>query len=210
MITMMNYDEAIKLVKSLDVSPDNDSWQISMKLSEVECVERIRVSDGASKICLIPENSPFVIKWSEGRDTTEAMDEVRIYQQAVEENLEMFFPKTAFLCRINDVDFVVQEKIDSSCDDLSIRKYKQYQKIAKTAKGSLVRKMEREFHKASRGYRRCLNETWAKMALVIYGKRACLSLEKFIIEHSINDLHDNNVGYKNNKPIILDFSGYHR
>ena len=30
------------------------------------------------------------------------------------------------------------------------------------------------------------------------------------IQNAINDLHDSNIGYNHNKPIILDFSGYDR
>ena len=30
------------------------------------------------------------------------------------------------------------------------------------------------------------------------------------IENRINDLHESNIGYKNDRPIILDFSGFDR
>lgn len=210
MVMTMNYDEAIQLLKSLEISARDDSWDVMNRLEKTEYKRTVNVADGASKICLIPQDAPFVIKWSAGVNTTEAMDEVKIYQKAMEENLAMFFPKTAFLCKINDVNFVVQEKIDCSCGDLSFKKAEKYRSIAQTAKNSLVWKMQKEFHKASREYRRDVDTLWAKMALVIYGKRACMSLERFVIENAINDLHRSNIGFKNDKPIILDFSGYHR
>ena len=48
------------------------------------------------------------------------------------------------------------------------------------------------------------------MALVIFGKKLVKSLCEFIVENDINDLHENNIGYKDNLPVILDFSGYKR
>ena len=68
--------------------------------------------------------------------------------------------------------------------------------------------MDNCFYQMKRG--RELNPLWASMAIVLYGKRKCKALCKFIIENSINDLHYSNIGYLKDKPIILDFSGYHR
>ena len=72
--------------------------------------------------------------------------------------------------------------------------------------------MDKCFKKAAPNgrYARNLDPLWAKMALVIYGKKLCKTLCEFIIENKINDLHESNIGYKNNRPIILDFSGFDR
>lgn len=68
--------------------------------------------------------------------------------------------------------------------------------------------MNKATHIENLGYNRELDYTWAAMALVIYGKTVCKKLCNFIQENKINDLRDANIGYKNNKPIILDFSGF--
>ena len=138
------------------------------------------------------------------------MEEVEIYNRAMAQDLAKFFPKTAFLVRVNGIDFVAQEKIDKSVSECDRTDVKKFQRISKTATDKIVVKIEQEFQKAGNGYHRSLDHNWAKMAIVLYGKRACKALCEFVIDNSINDLHGSNIGYKDGRPIILDFSGYHR
>ena len=170
------------------------------------------VTDGASKMCIILKDADFVIKWStcfnheSGFD--EAYDEVLIYQRAVKAGLEMFFPKTEVFCIHNGVIFVIQEKIDFSTYNIPISKENRYNSKTRTVSSAIVNKMDNYFFQMKRG--RTLNPLWASMAIVLYGKRRCKALCKFIVENNINDLHGSNIGYLKDKPIILDFSGYHR
>lgn len=172
-----------------------------------------QVCDGASKICIVPKNADFVIKWStsclsgeEGYD--EAYDEVLIYEKAIREGLEMFFPKTEILCTIGGINFVVQEKIDFSALNTPRDKDSKYLYKTKTVSPAIIDKIDTCFQSIRRG--RSIDTTWASMAIVIYGKRKCKALCKFVIENGINDLHLSNIGYLKDKPVILDFSGYHR
>ena len=208
---MTEQERIIEMLKHLDLSPCDDSYTAYQKLVEYDRTlsEFVKVSDGASKICFIFTEKPFVVKWSTD-NYGEAMKEVEVYQKAVEQNLEKFFPKTAFLVRVNSIDFVVQEKIDTAASHCGRRERNNYRRIAKTATDKIVFKIEKEFCKAGDGYHRSLDHDWAKLAIVLYGKKACKALCDFVIENKINDLHGNNIGYKNNRPIILDFSGYYR
>lgn len=172
-----------------------------------------QVCDGASKICIVPKNADFVIKWStsclsgeEGYD--EAYDEVLIYEKAIREGLEMFFPKTEILCTIGGINFVVQEKIDFSALNTPRNKDSKYLYKTRTVSPAIIDKIDTCFQSIRRG--RSIDTTWASMAIVIYGKRKCKALCKFVIENGINDLHLSNIGYLKDKPVILDFSGYHR
>lgn len=172
-----------------------------------------QVCDGASKICIVPKHADFVIKWStsclsgeEGYD--EAYDEVLIYEKAVREGLEMFFPKTEILCTIGGINFVVQEKIDFSALNTPRNKDSKYLYKTKTVSPIIIDKIDTCFQSIRRGH--SIDTTWASMAIVIYGKRKCKALCKFVIENGINDLHLSNIGYLKDKPVILDFSGYHR
>ena len=70
--------------------------------------------------------------------------------------------------------------------------------------------MEKAICKQKNGFNRRLSREWAKLAISLYGKKTCKSLCDFIVEYGINDLHEENLGFKNNKPVILDFSGYYR
>lgn len=208
---MTEYEKIIEVLKHLEISNSDDSYDVSEKLRRYDrnLAEQISVSNGASKICFVFKNKPFVIKWST-YGYHEAMDEVEIYNRAITQDLAKFFPKTDFLIRVNGVDFVVQEKIDKAVSDCSRQDVQKFQRIAKTATDKIVFKIEREFGRAGNGYRRSLDHNWAKMAIVLYGKHACKALCQFVVDNSINDLHGHNIGYKNGRPIILDFSGYHR
>ena len=171
------------------------------------------VYDGATKLCIVPKHADFVIKWSTtcyevSDDWDEALEEVSIYNKAVEAGLGMFFPKTEVFCVVNGITFVIQEKIDFSALNTPNSKESKYKYQTRTVSPVIIEKMDNCFYQMKRG--RALNPLWASMAIVLYGKRKCKALCKFIIENSINDLHYSNIGYLKDKPIILDFSGYHR
>lgn len=204
----------IAYLRTLDITSSMDAYEVRDKIGETEDtpVGKITVYDGSSKICFVLKKYPFVIKWTEGATFDEAKKEVQIYQDAQKAHLDFFFPKTEFLCEINGIYFVVQEKIDCNAHEARNNEalQKAIRRITKTPTVHIYQKIQTAFNKAGRQYRRELNQDWAKMAISLYGKKACKDLCEFVIKHHINDLHSFNIGYKNSRPIILDFSGYHR
>ncbi len=54
----------------------------------------------------------------------------------------------------------------------------------------------------------CFNATWLSEVIACYGEDTFNLLCQFIQEEGIDDLHDNNIGYLNGKPILFDYSGY--
>lgn len=207
----------IAYLDALDIGRYDDSWHVSSRIDHLRgsaVADRIgpaTVSDGASKICLVFENLPFVIKWG-SYDSKDAMAEVSIYQDAIAQGLAHFFPKTELFYTHNNISFVLQEKIDCSVAEAASKNeyIRAIRRITKTPTDKIYHKMQTEFNKASCKYRRQLDKSWAKMVISLYGKNVAKALCKFIIAHQINDLHMSNIGYKNFRPIILDFSGYHR
>lgn len=211
---MATKGELKALLAILGITRSTSRRQVKNMLMEKGYTEpEYRVCDGASKICIVPKYADFVIKWStsclsneEGYD--EAYDEVLIYEKAVRAGLEMFFPKTEILCTIGGINFVVQEKIDFSAINTPRNKEDKYLYKARTVSPAIIDKIDTCFQSIRRG--RSIDTTWASMAIVIYGKRKCKTLCKFVVENGINDLHLSNIGYLKDKPIIMDFSGYHR
>lgn len=203
------------LLKNLNISGDEDSYDVSDILVRLDIPRSdVRVHSGASKICLDFVHENFVIKWTcngSRYEADEALAEVKIYEQAVKQGIQFFFPSTELFATINGINFVLQEKIDFSIDHISYLQEKKYVHQSRTGSDRICNKMQKCFDKAGDGsYARQLNKTWAKMALVLYGKKAVKHLCGFVVEHGINDLHESNLGYKNDRPIILDFSGYNR
>lgn len=211
---MTTKGELKALLATLDITKNTKRRQVKELLADKGYSEpEYRIQGGATKLCIVPKHADFVIKWStsclsneEGYD--EAYDEVLIYEKAVRAGLEMFFPKTEILCTIGGVNFVIQEKVDFSALSIPYIKENKYKYQTRTVSPIIIEKMDNCFYQMKRG--RELDPLWASMAIVLYGKRKCKALCKFIIENSINDLHYSNIGYLKDKPIILDFSGYHR
>ena len=211
---MATKGELKALLATLGITRATSRTQVkNMLIDKGYTFPEYQVCDGASKICIVPKHADFVIKWStsclsgeEGYD--EAYDEVLIYEKAIREGLEMFFPKTEILCTIGGINFVVQEKIDFSALNTPRNKDSKYLYKTKTVSPAIIDKIDTCFQSIRRG--RSIDTTWASMAIVIYGKRKCKALCKFVIENGINDLHLSNIGYLKDKPVILDFSGYHR
>ena len=211
---MATKGELKALLATLGITRATSRMQVkNMLIDKGYTFPEYQVCDGASKICIVPKHADFVIKWStscvsgeEGYD--EAYDEVLIYDKAVRGGLEMFFPKTEILCTIGGINFVVQEKIDFSALNTPRNKESKYIYKTKTVSPAIIDKIDTCFQSIHRG--RSIDTTWASMAIVIYGKRKCKTLCKFVIENGINDLHLSNIGYLRDRPVILDFSGYHR
>ncbi len=211
---MITRKEIKELIISLGITKTTTMHNVVRMLKEKGYSSpNYRVSDGASKLCIIPKDADFVVKWTSNpcsfdKDYDEAYDEVLIYQKAVKAGLEMFFPKTEVLLTNNGVIFVIQDKIDFSSLNTPSAIEDRYLYKTKTVSPAIIEKMEDCFSSMVRG--RDLDTTWASMVIVLYGKKKCKALCRFIIENEINDLHRSNIGYLKNRPIILDFSGYHR
>ena len=194
---------------SLDIRPSYNWEDVETAMVDYgQSPFHVHVSDGASKICLVFDTMDFVIKWStEGE--SEAMQEVNYYEEAKAQNLDKFFPMTEYFFSHNGVDFVVQEKISIQAEEVHGEYMEYLSHIGRTVPRSMIDKVQKDLNKVS-GYTRRINRIWIACLLSIHGKKATKALCKFVQEHDINDLHGANVGFKGNRPIILDFSGYHR
>lgn len=181
----------------------------------IKCIEessgyrgQMRSASGATKQVIIFKEFDWVIKYCSGNES-DAMDEVHIYKQAVEAGLEYLFPKTLFLCELNGIKYIIQEKISFSAGNVPRMKYPKYQRITQTVARDVSEKMQHEFNRANHGhFTRKLDKMWTEMICSLYGRKVCVNLCEFVRQYKINDLHRNNIGYINDRPVILDFSGY--
>lgn len=209
----MKVEKIMEILNLLDISDTMNFDDVNSKIKKHGLKDTVLCRSGASKLCLVFKKEDFVLKWTRNSIwepfNDEAMRECEVYQKAKEQGLEMFFPLTKFFGEINEVKFVLQEKIDYSCEDCSRETREKYKSISKTATEKIFNKMQKGF-RINKGYDKELDSLWAKMVIVLYGKKVCKKLCDFIRENQINDLHTSNLGYKKNHPIILDFSGYHR
>lgn len=177
---------------------------------------QVRMENGCSKYVLYFIDYPFVLKMdsidSDGNRGGECEREVELYKKAVELGLEKFFPKTELFCYLGDTPIVIQEKVDfADCNIPSAAKVREIERIARSALHQKLCYKIMNYLRENADFRvRSISSRWLSACVRLYGKKTVFELEKFIIDNRINDLHGNNVGWLNSKPVILDFSGYWR
>lgn len=209
----MTKEEVIRILKDSDLNDELEDYEV-LDIIEEHTSEEVNAVAGCSKMCIIFKNFPYVIKYSHNiygdkiEGAGEAEKEIEIYTAAKMAGVERFFPKTEIFCTINGILFVAQEKIDYPTTKVPNKKRTKYLRISKTTKYKIFNKMQNEIYKVPGS--RSLDRLWAGVALSLYGKKLCKKLCDFIVTYQINDLHGNNIGYKDDKPILLDFSGYSR
>ena len=210
----MTKEEVIRIFKNADLNDEMNKYEVRDILDE-KTKEPFKVNSGCSKICICFKNFPYVIKYSHNLygDKTDSIDEsvkeAELYQVAKAEGIEKFFPETEILCSINGITFVMQEKIDYPVSEAPYKKINKYRRISRTTTRKIYQKMQNEINNVPGGGR-SLDSLWAGVAISLYGKKLCKKLCDFIVTYQINDLHGNNIGYKDDRPILLDFSGYSR
>lgn len=168
--------------------------------NHIKKIEKTKFAHGCSKFCIIDENAGIVLKWS--TRANEMTQEYDFYQEAVARGLECYFPKTEELCTIGNVTIYVQDMVKTLMSDIPYREQRQMHEKHKTVTDQFVRKVCKDFYS-------CPPYMWVRLAISIYGKRRMKELCQFTKDFRINDLHDHNVGFNGNYPVILDFSGYH-
>lgn len=127
--------------------------------------------------------------------------EVELYNLAKEKGVEQFFPETKLLgyTKVEHYPIYVQEQGIS------------FVKRGGDAKPALTDVEREEVRKKSNGRSEYveIDERWLKEALDYYGAEEINKFLNFLDETGIGDLRDDNIGYdKDDKPIILDFSGF--
>ena len=157
---------------------------------------------GASKYCIIPKNCPFVFKWDKIGEN-ECEREYQNYIASLEYGLTMLFPKTEVFYTIGRWTIYIQEKVDFSAGSVPRKQFDKYIKMTCNVKLDLVCKVNNHCFGPTN-----IDSLWLKMLILLYGKKITKKFEKFTNDFKINDLHMDNIGYINNRPVVLDFSGY--
>ena len=210
---MMTLERAEEILMMLNISKQYDEADVIYQIKNLGLEDEVLCAGGVSKICLVFLDADFVFKYSNpysDSDGDEAEREVENYNRAVELGIEMFFPKTYLYGKINGINIVYQEKIDYCVDSAwHYQNPKQTYNLIHSINIKDINAIREKFNIDGIKYNRVIDTIWLAFVLAIYKKEVINKLIDFIQEKKINDLHGENLGYKNNKPIILDFSGYY-
>lgn len=184
---------------------------------------------GASKFVLLPRDKNYVIKipysgswyhpddewddeigeWVEQEDFFEEFEGVSgedtwdycareeyLYKIAQEYGVEKYFLQTQRIGYVNDHPIYIQERADEIG----------YGKGEKTYSDEERDSTREELKK--RGLSGHLNIYWSMEFLANYGYDEYAKLVKFIEDEYITDLHSGNIGYKDGKPVLVDYCGF--
>lgn len=205
---------------------EDDPWQgLEEMPSELSRFVETFAS-GASKRVALFYDCDYVLKWNRVSEETgnydfdEAGEEARLYSEAVKCELGEIFPETFILMtNTNGVCFTIQKRIDFCYDDYQYLENERTNCGKYQLLGCLLEKVFKEVRKEEldnafaiwRKYSdRAICTDWIALVVYFFGMQFFLNLMNFCGENAINDLHCSNIGFLNNKPIILDFCGYHR
>lgn len=161
----------------------------------------IWMSAGATKSCAGIEGlDGWIVKigHSSGVSKDYARVEYDNYVMAEEAGLAHYFPYTDFLCECNGLEFYIQEFAQCDEDEITSEWHQRLSDIHEENGENIeddwiwdeVYSLEDE----------------EKISLM-YNNPELLD---FLQEHRINDLHEGNFGFINDRIVIIDFSGYAR
>lgn len=218
----MQRDNLLELFRYCDfedyISDDNYEDKI---LAHIPYNFKYIYSSGVSKLCIIPIGADFVIKipfnssWNDLDEVyekffcaTDSFDhqwdycfsELLVYNLSKSENVNKTFCKTRLLGQINNYPIYIQERATPlKCIPEKV-KIDSNEIITETETPSVQ-------YCKSHGFK-CFSTVWIKDAMDFYGERRLNKILAFIKNNHIHDLHNGNIGYIGDRPVLLDFSGY--
>lgn len=170
-------------------------------------------ASGATKGVLIFKNLGFVIKIPfvrcDGEDLYGADDaenkwdyceqESVRYEQYSKAGFNDIFLKTEFIDYVNDHPIYIQELA------IPLAQIKENDESHKSCSNDEIEKVKKLWE--INDYE-MINSEWEADILTLYGEEYYCNFMKFIIEYTLDDLRDTNIGYVGKKPIILDYAGF--
>lgn len=168
----------------------------------------IIISSGETRYAVIFKHENFVLKIPRYGYCKEdyCQAEIRAYESAKEFRVErILLPIELYHTTTTGIAIYKQPKYSFSTSDgdynLGYDGYLNRRNVPTNC--AIVRKITRECYDGNRISRR-----WMARVLQLYGKKFCRSFEAWTLENNVNDLHNSNTGWLDNKPIILDYAGY--
>lgn len=195
----------------------NESFEYELREILDESGEEYDIETGASKGVIVFHLYDFVFKISfttpneysysydnegspvgkhyYGYDTNYCELETKIYDQACEEGLSEVFAEEYLIGNINGTQVYCQEKATQvgpkylPAEETRTEEYK-------------------HFSESTRYMGTDVSSSWLYDVFKAYGLSFVQNLINFI-EDNFNDCHNGNIGYINNKPVLIDYSGFY-
>lgn len=166
-----------------------------------------RVENGYTKVVIISKMEDFVIKIPRGDSVTYTYceRECHVYEKAIKWGIEFLFAKTTRMGVIDKKEhryFYKQEKIEQFG-------YRLNREIDLLKNPVIERYVEKAMKETDmERYGNCAKR-WYAYVLKAYGYDTLIKLLLFLKIAKVNDLRSDNVGFRNGKPVLIDYSGFH-
>lgn len=164
------------------------------------------LAHGETRWCFWFDDCDMVIKiprFDHGRDFDYCQRELHNYEKARIYRVERILLPIEYIGEYGAVRVYLQPRFTYSHDDMNPGKH------------NTLRKKLNNIPNRSKVLARSLNNLyswvdreWYARVLQLYGKKFLYSFEKFSRDARLNDLHDGNIGWRNGRPIILDYAGF--
>ena len=215
---MINLQEAKEcfdeMMLKLDINDINALWESCgvTSYSFYQCFAKlygVQLRQGASKGCIIPLDKNFVFKLEIDACDREFFNdknyyceaEARTYKDMQDYYLDKYFAQTEFLTDYFGIKIYVQEKVEPFCEWHSCDNW------ITCEQNGMLDKITSTIDKSQNNWD-TIPEEWAADFVMEYGLEEFEALLNTLDEFDINDIHDGNVGYIKNKPVIFDYSGW--
>ena len=201
-------DELISVLE--DCEADDD--EIGNRLYEFADNHRrdIIISFGETRYAVVFKRDNFVLKMPrygyENCKEDYCQAEIRAYESAKKFRVErILLPIELYHTTTTGIAIYKQPKYSFSTGDGEYNRcYDSYLNRRNTPYHKpIIRKVTNECYDGCR-----ISRQWMARVLQLYGKKFCRSFEAWTMENNVNDLHNSNTGWLDNKPIILDYAGY--
>lgn len=166
--------------------------------------EGYEMHTGATRICVYHKDWNFVLKFDEDYRTTAYCSlEYYHYEMAKAYRVEkVLLPIERVATFDNGLKIYRQVKFTSGWNDLSRKDNKALRSAYEQVRES------KTFKKIQDGMHYDTHKYWIARVTQLYGKKFMRSLEDWISQYQINDLHTGNIGLLNGVPVLLDYAGY--
>lgn len=199
-------DELISVLENCEATDD----EINDCLDEFANNHRrdVAIASGETRYAVIFKRDNFVLKIPRYDYCKEdyCQAEIRAYESAKKFRVErILLPIELYHTTTIGIAIYKQPKYSFSTSDGEYNRcYNTYLNNRNTPYHKpIIHKVTNECYDGCR-----ISRHWMARVLQLYGKKFCRSFEAWTMENNINDLHNNNTGWLDNKPIILDYAGY--
>jgi hypothetical protein len=163
----------------------------------------LKFHTGATRGCFTCPDWNYVIKFDLYQKGTYCQTELRNYERAKFYRVEqVLLPIERHFILDNGIEIYFQTPYTACYKNCP----KDVARELEKAKGAMNPEL---FNRMCASMSYDIADRWVARVVQLYGKKFLKSFQEWRKECEVNDLHRGNIGFLGNRPIILDYAGYH-